>query len=199
MYFSLKSLQVVDLITDRGTFSKVNFSIPADDFLDDINQFLKEFTIEYTKVVFNLFHKSQEYIAEILTPWGLCFTYNIAFAKNVQNINRTSDDFHYVYANKIFNLKPYVPAMPPKEEDFPVNISTSQNGLWVGFDSDKKDMISLLKNDFDGYVILLHSPFELPTRNSKIFKFDQKFQTRILINPRINSIDETLLDYEPAE
>ena len=60
----MKSLQVVDLIKNRGTFSKINFSIPTDDFLDDINQFYKEFAISFNEIIFRLFYKNQEYIAK---------------------------------------------------------------------------------------------------------------------------------------
>lgn len=52
---------------------------------------------------------------------------------------------------------------------------------------------------FDGYTILIHNPYELPSKNSKMFRFFPDIQSRVSIDAQINAIDETLLGYEPAE
>jgi hypothetical protein len=185
------------LITNRRVFSKINFFIPADDFLDDINEFAKEFTEGYNQIIFHLFNQNQEYIAEVLTQWGLCFTYNIGFSHDLLHINSTSDDFHYIYSQKMFRKK-YLILFPPPQ-NLPIKVSTSQNGLWVGFWNKIFPPVNPIEYDYDGYLLLFHNPFELPSKRSKLFKFSMKFQTTILIDPQINSIDETLLDYEPHE
>ena len=187
--FSLKRLQVIDFITNRGSFHKLNFSVPTDDFLDVINEFSKEFD-DFFKLVFYWIDDYQNRMSEIITQWGLCFTYNIAFSHDLLNINSTSNDFHY---QNTIRMVPFNKQSQPME-DLPKRISTSNAGLWVGFDKLNQ------KNDLhvDGYLSLLHNPYELPTKRSKFSEVNLKVQSRILIEPQMNSIDESLLDYEPA-
>ncbi|KAL7031154.1 hypothetical protein ACKWTF_006916 [Chironomus riparius] len=183
------------MITDRGVFLKLNISVSADDFLNDINEYPKEFTADSYAIVINLVRKSQEYISEIITPWGLCFTYNIAFSNDLLDVNATSEDFHYEYSNKMFGNFDF--DAPPT--DFPYKLSTSKAGLWVGFKYSFFTSYKFLENDFDGYVVSFHNPYELPTKNSKIIKFNKQIQTMILIDPSISTTDESLMEYEPAE
>lgn len=192
-------LQVVDLVTNRGVLSKFNFSIPTDTFLDDINEFLKEFATFPSKIVFLLVRQNQEFITEIITPWGLCFTYNIAFSYDLLRKNTTSNDFHYVYVNKMFKAALESFTFESKPMDFPYQLSASKAGLWVGFGKDIYPLEDIIYNDFDGYVVLLHDPYELPSKNSKVIRFNKRLQTKILIDPQISTIDESLLEFEPTE
>lgn len=128
----------------------------------------------------------------------MCFTYNLAFSHDLLDINTTSSDFHYQHTHKIFYQNKHVHALPPQH--FPLKISTSQKGLWVGFGSVKSEHYwKAIENDFNGYVVLLHDPFELPSKNSKIFNYNLNLQSKVLINSKLNSIDESLLEYEAAE
>lgn len=193
---TLKSIQVVDFITKRGVFAKLNYSVPTNDILDEFNEFFKEFSLRFDSLIFYLAQQNQEYVAEIITQWGLCFTYNIAFSHDLLYINKTSDDFHYIYGYKMFDKYNLVREEP---KFYPQKISSSQAGLWVGFYEEKNRPLIVVSNDFHGYVVLFHDPYELPSRNSKILKFNTQIQTKVFINPQLNSIDESLLDYEPAQ
>jgi len=133
-------------------------------------------------------------MSEIITEWGLCFTFNIAFSHDLLNINSTSNDFHYQHQHrKISN----VPIQRPPQI-LPKRVSTVKSGLWVGFEKNlyKNEVI---ENDFNGYLVLLHDPFELPSKKSKIVNFNLKFQTEIIVDPLINAIDESLIEYESNE
>lgn len=141
--------------------------------------------------------QNQEYISEIITPWGLCLTYNIAFSQDLLNINATSDDFHYLYVNKMYDGSGYIFATKPT--DIPRKVSSSKAGLWVGFGKFNFDFTKRIYNDFDGYVVLLHNSYELPSKNSKLLRFNEQLQTNILIDPQISTTDESLQEYEPAE
>lgn len=128
----------------------------------------------------------------------MCFTYNLAFSHDLLDINTTSSDFHYLHTHKIFYQNKHVHALLPQH--FPLKISTSQKGLWVGFGSvNSEHYWKTIENDFYGYVVLLHDPFELPSKNSKIFNYNLNLQSKVLINSKLNSIDESLLEYEAAE
>lgn len=165
-------------------------SIPTDDFLDVINEFPKEFE-QFFSLVFFWNESYQFRLSEILTKWGLCFTYNIAFSHDLLNLNFTSHDFHYQHT---FRKNGKKSIKFPAIEDFPKRLSTSDAGLWVGFGS-----FLDLSDDFDGFPYYLHDSFELPYKRSKTFKADRKLQSKILIEPQIYSIDESLYDFTPAE
>lgn len=164
-----------------------------------MNDFEKEFMTGTVALAHFWINEYKEYASEIMTQWGLCFTYNIAFSHDLLHVNVTSDDFHYEHANKaaLTNPKMYEYETAPKE--MPQSLSTSKAGLWVGFDLGNADKSKLARNTLEGYTIILHDAYELPSANSQILNLNLRFQTSILINPSINSIDETLHGYEPAE
>ncbi|CAG9812250.1 unnamed protein product [Chironomus riparius] len=186
-YKILKRLQIIDLITNRGVFNKLNFSIPTDDFLEVANQFDKELGFDLSYYWIN---EDQQYITEIITEWGLCFTYNIAFSHDLLNINSTSDDFHYEYFPRWFE------DINIEINKFPISISTSKAGLRAGFHPDINKLGDLTKAQ---YTVIFHDPFELPTANSKVIKLNIYYQTNVLVVPQINSIDESLVEYGPSE
>ena len=152
-------------------------------------------------IAFFWINEFKDYASEIITQWGLCITYNIGFSRDVLHLNSTSEDFHYQIARKVeipvSNLKVYKHEREP--ENLPQKISTSKAGLWVGFHLEWFDIEKVLKNTFGGYTLLLHDPLELPSANSKMVHLNLKFQTTILINPQMNTIDESLAGYEPTE
>lgn len=189
----MKRLQVIDILENNGTFNKLNYSVPADDFLYVINEFTKEFQSDKS-LLFDWINKRQYYMTEIITEWGLCFTYNIAYNHDLLHINSTSDDFHYQYFYRINILNQNVRNYPP---NFPRTISTSQTGLWIGFGTDGIEMLHVA--EFYGYKIIFHDPYELPSRNSRILNINHKIQSDILIEPVIKSIDESLNKYNPNE
>ena len=136
-------------------------------------------------------NQDQQYITEIITQWGLCFTYNIAFSHDLLNINSTSDDFHYVYFPRWFSED-----VNMEVKNFPESISTSKAGLRAGFYPDLNKLGDFTKAQ---YTVIFHDPFELPSENSKVIKLNINYQTNVLIVPQLNSIDESLVEYEPSE
>lgn len=145
-------------------------------------------------LIFMWIDQQQNYMSEIITPWGLCFTYNIAFNHDLLNLNAVSDDFHYEHTTRVIpNAR-----MERKPTKMPKTISTSKAGLWVGFGRTHIEDEGV-KNDFNGYVVLFHDPFELPSKMSKIVKTNFDHRTKVFVEPQLNSIDESLYDYEPKE
>lgn len=159
-----------------------------------MNEFAKSFT-ETLSLVFYWIDKYQFYMSEIITPWGLCFTYNIAFSHDLLDLNSTSNDFHYHHFNRVQKYYKNYQQSPTK---LPKTISTSNNGLWVGFGPNIKNG-GAIQNNFEGYKILLHNPLELPTKLVKIINFNHNFPSEILVNAQVNKIDEALVGYEPNE
>lgn len=196
-FSSLKRLQVVDLMAKRETFLSLNYSVPTDDFLDVINEFAKEFDQTSSSAVFAFTAEVRSYISEIITHWGLCFTFNIALSRDLLNQNSTSSDFHY----ELFitqNFKKYKAKISPPEV-LPRRIPTSNAGLLVDLFTDFSEVKEIILNNFDGYFVLIHDPFELPSKKSKIFQLGYAPKFKVIIDAELNKIDESIRDYQPAE
>lgn len=159
-----------------------------------MNEFYKEF-LDMASVVFSWIGKNEPYCTEIITQWGLCFTYNIAFSHDLLDINSTSNDFHYQY----FKRRRIEKLNEPPPQNFPKKLSTSRAGLWVGFTDVNDVMEGQSVYKFDGFLVLFHNSYELPSKKSQIIQFNPNLQAKVFINPKLNAIDESLLDYEPVE
>lgn len=163
-----------------------------------MNDFEKEFLYGTMSIAFFWIDELKEYVTEIMTPWGLCITYNAAFNHDLMNQNLTSSDLHYQSTRKmVADQRIYKFETEPKE--MPQKISTSKAGLWVGFNLLRENMKKLARNQFEGYTMIFHDSHELPSANSKVLNLNLRFHSTILIDPRLNSIDESLYGYEPAE
>jgi len=194
IYYSLKRLQVVDTMLDLGVFAKTNLTFPKDDFLDVINEFDKEFLNNDGAVCFEFRQYFYRYVSEIITQYGLCFTYNIALAHDLLNLNLTSDYFYY---QLFLTCNPDSQKSKHEIQEIPKNETSYPNGLRLFF------MITLINEAIDrnvsGYHLYLHDPFELPSSSSKKFVINVNGETHIKIDPQINQIDDSIAEYDPIE
>lgn len=188
----LKRLQVIDLVENRGTFMKLNFTIPTDDFLDVINEFYKGIFEDFINFVF--LYNAQTHASEIITVYGLCYTFNLALHNDLVNTNTTSNDFHH----DLFAPGFYVsPPLPP--EDYPEKDSSFPYGLKVELTISHKLAEMAYKKNFIGNYIFLHDPFELPSSSSTKFLLTPNRKVSIKIIPQINLIDDSITEYDPVE
>jgi hypothetical protein len=138
---------------------------------------------------------NRQYVSEILTSEGLCFTFNIAFAHDLLNINSTSNDFHY----QLFHLRFIsIPEGLVAPQSLPRKISSSFTGLHIKF-----EVITMFYDIFEknphGLKFFIHDPFELPSMHSKIFNIDVYQKTQITIDAELNTNDDSIIDYQPKE
>lgn len=192
--FSLKRLHVIDLVTNRGIFNRLNFSISNENFLNILNEFEKEFLYYDLSTLFYFQYTSSHFISEILTPYGLCLTFNVASSEDMLNSNTTSDDFHFKYFTS-----GYPSDGPPKRTKFPRKDSKYPSGLKVVTTVHREVDAVAIKRHFDGYYFLLHDPFELPSSFSKKFLMYFGRGNVLKINPQINTIDSSIASYDPVE
>jgi Amiloride-sensitive sodium channel len=213
--FSLKRLQVADLVSRRGIFDRRNFSIPIDDFLDVINQFQKSIdssNVKLEAVWLNIF---TVLFAEIITEFGLCYTFNIANYSKLFSDPDISDDFHYHF--NLLDDKKYEDA----GEDYPFKIASTTNGLSAKYEFYSLDFfdstvfvrtIFLLGNliqymtsvfffnkENNGIKVLIHDPFELPSRDSLHINADINLNVFLFVDPTLKSIDDSMIDLSPDE
>lgn len=192
----MKRLQVTDLITNRGTFQSLNFSIPADDFVNVFNEFEQEILTFYgTKITYFWEGKDMPVFNRILTEFGFCYTFNNVPQEKLLKANTTSTDFDYFHftffhmLNEAANYEKNVPKRSQaSNEEFRFKISTNLEQF-------KKTISS----NFNGYKLIFHSPYELPSKLSPIIPININSKYEIFIDPHLSNIDESLTDLNPFE
>jgi hypothetical protein len=177
----------VDLIRNYGVFNKINFSVPTDDFFQVYNKFQKQLNGSYANFYWI---NENATVSEVVTPYGLCFTFNFPNVDDFLDTNSTSDNFHIGHFFTVSSKK-------DKDTSLPRKISTSIDGLYVLFYIDYKPQ--LVESDFDGLLFFVHEPFELPVQSTPKFIAKSYQPTYIKINPEIHSIDDSLVGYSPEE
>ncbi|KAL7014646.1 hypothetical protein ACKWTF_016044 [Chironomus riparius] len=191
--FTLKRLQIIDLITKSGIFQRQNISIPTDDFLAIINTFSKHFDGIQLYRWHNIFNS---YSSEIITDMGLCNTINIANLSDVLHTDVVSHDFHYqlTYLSHTDIHRNFTR---------PFRTSTSSAGLDVLMDMESDydvdvqyyspPWISSLK--IRGAYLLIHDPYELPSTDSLIISANVDTMMNIWLNPELIKTDDLLKEY----
>lgn len=161
--------------------------MPANDFLDIINEFHKEFDS-----IFISFYwlNQQDFVSEIITPYGLCFSFNLPTADDFIVKNLTSNDFHY----ELFY--PTAVSRPVEVELLPRKTSTSIDGLYMMLYIMYYNL-ELVDADIDGLLMFFHDPFELPTSSSVKYVARSYQASEIKIQSEIYSIDDSLIKYSP--
>lgn len=88
-------MQVASLISNNGLMSSLNISIPTDDFVDRLNDFLSiwdselddEFEYE-TQMKATWRSKFKVNLTRVLHPKGFCFTFNFPPPSKVFDLNK---------------------------------------------------------------------------------------------------------------
>lgn len=183
------------MLTKRNTFAFINISIPTDDFVDVINHFAKEFDDSATSIIVHFTGEKRSYISEIITTWGLCFTFNMAFSHDLLNLNVTSDDFHY----QLFLESTIYNTINPPPVFLPRSSPSSNAGLTIEIYSSTLEYDEIIFNDFRGFIVMVHDPFELPSKKSKLLRLGYDRNLKVIIDAQMNKIDESVSNYEPVE
>ncbi|KAG5667483.1 hypothetical protein PVAND_015463 [Polypedilum vanderplanki] len=179
----LKQLQVIDLISQRGTFAFINFSIPTIDFLDVINEFDKAVGIDEI-VNFQWRFSSSTAVSEILTEHGLCTTFNIALPNDLFDTNLISQDFQYAHITEIFKNSSFTEVIPRRA------LKSSQDVYLDSFIENEMGEAEVW--NFIGNFMYWHDPYELPTKFSQTKMLSYNKITNIWIEPQIMEIDESI-------
>ncbi|KAL7013324.1 hypothetical protein ACKWTF_015331 [Chironomus riparius] len=187
----LRRLQVVDLVTRQGTFNLKNISIPTDNFLYNFNEFSKFQVTIHSSV--NIRSSAQDTaVSEILTEHGLCFTYNLAAVNDIYNVDAelTADFFHdyFLITFKSPNLKETV----PRKVKASALVSVSASAFPYFYDE-------IYNGRYDGHLIYIHSPYELPTESSNQIFLQKDTFLKAQVEPQLNVVDVSLEDLDIKE
>jgi hypothetical protein len=124
---------------------------------------------------------------------------------------RVSKDFDYSTTVRLQQIN-YVHPAGDDQLDYPVKGSPNTNIGFYGNFAQKKmesltyeetDSIVLTdirpKDDRDGFHLIIHDPYEIPSDRSVNFYTLANQTVEYLIDPKITSIDDTLRSYDPEE
>lgn len=167
--------------------------MPITDILDILNQFEKrsEFAIN---PVFSWILSPNEYRSETITEYGICFSFNIAMSQNVLDLNSTSDDFHYIpFAHFYRSKNTYEAAVIPRRT------KALNEGLIIKTINSYRGIKNVLNLNIDGALVLLHDPYELPSKYASQVPLNSYEALNMKIEPQFNTIDESLIDFDPIE
>lgn len=195
LFSSIDYFQVVDLINYQGVFEHQNISSPIDNFFNLLSDFKK-----YPDHHFNLIFWQNTFAiwrAEILTKFGFCYTFNIVEDSTLLNLDEISSDFHYKH--KITTSK----HTKPTEFMSPLRTNHKSLGAFHFLDQYAKEFqgrnVSWILNDYDGFLILIHDPHELPNENSVKIYASISESVDVLVTPEITKTDESLYGLELKE
>lgn len=194
IFSSIKRLQVVDTLLNLEVFAKTNLKFPQDEFLDIVNEFEKEFFMRKPELCFQFRHEMYQYIAEVITPYGLCLSFNIALPNDLLYLNVSSNYFFYQLFQTcdLTGFKNIV-----KIPEIPRNDTTYSNGMTI------RSFINLNNENIirnaTGRHLFVHDPYELPSSGSGHIFLNAHRTSNIVILPQISVIDDSIAGYNPIE
>lgn len=185
-FSSLKRLQVVDLITRSGVFEAKNVSLSTDNFLYTLNEFQK-FTYARmdTGINFHFFGRPT-FISEILTEYGLCYTFNLATSKEMYDTETVSAEFFHEYLTTLSGF-------PAFNETIPRFIAPT-TAIFIYINAIQSYYDKIFNRLHDAHLVFVHDPYELPTVSMNRFSIDKNVLSTLHVEPIFNSIDESLFD-----
>lgn len=167
--------------------------MPTNDVLDILNQFDK--CSEYkVNTDFTWIMSPKEHRSDILTEYGICTSFNIAMSQDVLYLNSTSDDFHYIPFTHFYRSK-----INFKSAVIPRRTLALNEGLIINTLNNYRVIKNVLNLNIDGTLVLLHDPYEMPSKYSTQVPLNSFETLNLKIEPQFNTIDESLIDFDPAE
>lgn len=140
---------------------------------------------------------NKQFISEILTHFGLCYTFNVAYVDDVLHMNSTSNDFHYDYYDLDDELVVEYKFVRPKS--LPRKITSSFTGLQIYFSTLNIFYHEIFERNPNVHVIYIHDPFELPSMDSKMLNINNNQIISLVFDADLNTIDDSLVHYKPEE
>ncbi|XP_070504562.1 uncharacterized protein [Chironomus tepperi] len=189
----LKRLHAIDLIRGSGVFHKLNHPMPTNDILDILNQFEKRSEYEINPI-YTWIMSPREHRSEILTEYGICYSFNVANSQDVLYLNNTSNDFHYEQFLPFYrSQRTFVAAMIPRRTAAPTE------GLIIKSMNSYRAIKNVLNLNIDGAILFMHDPYELPTKYATQVPLNCYQTLNMKIEPQYNTIDESLDDFDPID
>lgn len=179
------------MIGNYKVFNQLNYTVPTDDIIDVFNQFEKHFHTANNHFSFTFAMHFRYFLAEMITPYGLCYTFNSVESLKLLNINETSNDFHF----ELFPMQSgitYLPELPLRDLKSPMGLEISLHAL-------RQEYNKIISNEFSGFYVILHDPYELPSSSSKTFIINLDETIEIKIMPQTVVADESILGFNPVE
>jgi hypothetical protein len=195
-------MQILSLISNDRFLSNLNVSIPTDNLIDRLNDFISIF--QYNEDPENVhpvnmqaswkrFHETLW--TRILHKTGFCYTFNFPNANQVFKLEKVSNDFHY---NQIIRMNSYLVEKENQISSYPLHFSPNGGNLFGEFNAihnNSNIMNETWPNeDRDGFLLFFHDPFEIPSVETAHFMTAPHELIEFQIKPEILSFDESFND-----
>lgn len=218
----LKYFQILAITLHDDTLAELNVSVPTDDLverLDDFQKLLqKHLSWRYVGIRANWTEKYEVNLTQTFGPNSLCYTFNFPGAAKFFHLEKLAKDFNF---SKVYPL-----FMDPTKKasltvfEYPLKTTDYQLGLDIAFDyrifngnvktfneiqaqlgGNMKEFLNFSHPSKvqDGYKLILHDPFEVPSPESHQFFTIPHEIYEIEITPEITKFDESIKDYSPEE
>lgn len=194
-------------------FDNSNVSIATADFYETLKKFPNFWTRTKNQETFALGHKAwwlnvcSVELSEVLTEWGLCYTFNIANANNVLNTEEVAAYFSYKHYIFLHGFTPMGSRTMQCDEKLPTKTSNYQIGLVMELYK-KLDLLhsdfeynSRFKNPFEyfhGIHLIFHHPEELPSTFSVHHYAVGSTSLVFWIKSQMSITDESLMKEPPS-
>lgn len=168
-----------------------NISIPTDDFLDVLNEFQKEiFSPAGSQIGYSWSEEMTYIYSEILTEFGLCYTFNSVSYNRLLRFFSVSSDFHF---QKFSFFTPNYEGRNPLR----MNLRNGEYKLVITTVKEyfEKGIVATL----NGYLMIFHNSYELPSKSSTIIPINIGEKYDIIIEPQLNNIEVSLKNDDPME
>lgn len=130
-------------------------------------------------------------VSELATEHGFCINLNLAISSEMYHEDIVAADFYHEY----FSLSWYeqdngikIPRRIKSSASLVVHVSALQTFY---------DMI--YNGHHDGHLLYVHHPYELPMKSSSQIFMHKDVLLKVLIEPKLNFVDESLNDLSVDE
>lgn len=203
---------MINLIENDVNLNDMNESISTNDFISVLRKFPnfwknregQEYTLFRREAVWNEMFATEFH--EILTRWGLCYSFNIINSTQLFNLEQVSSDFHYEMFISVGSFTSvYVWTANVMDEPNPMKTRSFELGFvasLVDVDDHDPDLYNgnytynryNPMSIFEGYHLIFHDPKELPDLNS-VHHYTIPGQNLIFwISPHMINIEDSLKD-----
>lgn len=179
------------MVSKKGVFSRLNFSIPTDNFHYVMNE-ISRFHYWVPNLIFSTFSWLGQgaRLNYILTEEGICYGFNYPPSSELIDEDLVTSDFFYTTFGHFYQVIDFGKKLPRR-------VNVPEPGFHIDIAANLAWYDKFYGKDKDGYNFYIHNAYELPTREtSKVF-IDKNSIMNILIEPQLNDIDESMVDFEP--
>lgn len=214
-------MQIISVISGDDFLSELNISIPTDDLIERLEDFVSFFFIDFSRDGSgSLDHYSRTCLGnwtnyfpvnmtKVLMRTGFCYTFNFPnlekfynFEADNQLLKNEPEILQFVMEDT--TRREYILDYPAKVPNYKVGLHMEcyykqQRRLARGHAEYIHEPFYRPTETRQGFRLMFHDPFELPSMSSYQYYFTPSFTRNYLIVPEVMRLDDSMLKYSLTE